>query len=121
MTKAAIILYLILMIVNLSCRNTIDTGFRYQDETRVPANAKSLVDKIQGIWGIIGDETASFVIREDRIIYPEIDAGFRYYLKNDSIKIKYGEGEQVFAVHIENPDTLILTGNERRVYYRYKE
>jgi len=119
MTKAAIILYLILMVVNLSCRNTIDTGFRYQAET--PTDAKSLVDKIQGIWGMPGDETASFVIREDRIIYPEIDAGYRYYLKKDSIKIKYGEGEQVFALHIEHPDTLILTGNERRVYYRYKE
>ena len=107
------------MVVVLSCRNTIDTGFRSQAET--PASAKSLVDKIQGIWGMMGDETASFIIRKDRIIYPEIDAGYRYYLKNDSIKIKYGEDEQVFAVHIENPDTLILTGNERRVYYRYRE
>ena len=32
-----------------------------------------------------GEERASFVIREDEIVYPEIDAGYRYRLDNDSI------------------------------------
>ena len=107
------------MLVLLSCRNA---GFR---NTAVmdsaPGSSPGLADKIQGIWGISGEETASFVIREDKIIYPEIDAGYRYSLKNDSIKIKYDEDERVFALHIQGPDTLILTGNEKQVYYRYKE
>ena len=119
--KAAIIPSLILSIAVFSCRNAIHGSIGFQPGvTGAIASTKSMADKIQGIWGMAGDETASFVIREDKIMYPEIDAGYRYYLKNDSITIKYDEYERAFALHIQGTDTLILTGNEKRVYYRYR-
>jgi hypothetical protein len=90
----------------------------------MPASQNStgnLVDKIQGIWARTGDETASFVIREGKIMYPEIDAAYNYYVSNDSIKIQYSENEHVFALHMQGADTLILNGHEKWIYFRYKE
>jgi hypothetical protein len=61
------------------------------------------------------------VIREGKIMYPEIDAAYSYYVSNDSIKIQYNENEHAFALHMQGADTLVLKGREKLIYFRYRE
>jgi len=82
--------------------------------------AHLLTNKLQGLWGIAGDENALFVIVNDRIIYPEIEAAFPYYWKNDSLNIKHDGYEDVFSVSMRGTDTLVLTGHKKQVYVRFK-
>ena len=110
------------MVVSLSCHTAIPPDHRFQANMPGSQNGTgNLVDKIQGIWARTGDETASFVIREDKIMYPEIDAAYSYYVSNDSIKIQYSEKEHAFALHMQGADTLILNGRQTWIYFRYKE
>ena len=132
MKKAAAIISSFLTFLLLSCgnigshdNNRTNTAIHLpaQGAVAVPdgvITAHLLTNNLQGLWGIAGDENALFVIVNDRIIYPEIEAAFRYYWKNDSMKIKHDGYEDVFSVSMRGPDTLVLTGNKKQVYIRFK-
>jgi len=132
MKKAVAILCCFLAILLLSCANmgrqdsnSINTGIHLPAKDPIIApdgvvTAHLLTNNLQGLWGIAGDEGASFVILGNRIIYPEIEAAYRYYWKNDSMKIRYNGYEEVFSVSMRGTDTLVLTGNKKQIYVRFK-
>lgn len=112
MKKAAAIICSFLIFFLLSCGSS-------RHDNRINA-AHLLTAKLQGLWGIAGDENAIFVIVDDRIIYPDIEAAYPYYWKNDSMKIRHNGYEDVYSVSMRGPDTLVLTGSKKQVYVRFK-
>jgi len=75
---------------------------------------------ILGIWAMLGEQNANFEIEKDKILYPEQSKSYKYKIVKDSIKIKYGSFEGVYAVRMRGTDTLILTGDQETIYYRFK-
>ena len=132
MKKAVTIICSFLAFLLLSCanmgrhdNNRTNTGIYLPAQVPLAApdgvvTVHTHTNNLQGLWAVAGDEGATFVILGDKIIYPEIEAAYRYYLKNDSIKIRYNGYEDVFSVRMHGPDTLVLTGNKKQVYVRFK-
>jgi hypothetical protein len=75
---------------------------------------------ILGTWAMVGMENASFVIETNNIVYPESSASYRYSLVNDTLKIQYDDYVGSFAIKLKNKDTMLLSGTEEQVYYRFK-
>jgi hypothetical protein len=86
-------------------------------------SAKTIREKMLGFWSLVGEENASFEIKNDKLYYPEHFKSYRYLMKEDSIRIKYDDYEGVFFVKMKGMDTLILSGDddEEHVYYRFRK
>ena len=80
----------------------------------------AIIEKILGIWGIVGDENASFDIQKNKFFYPESSKSYKYKIVNDSLKIKYDDYEGAFLIKMKGKDTLVLIGDEEQTYYRFK-
>jgi len=74
-----------------------------------------------GIWAAVGEENASFVIDGKKITYPQSFKSFYYFLHKDSLTIQYDDFQETYLVRIRPTDTLILIGNEKQVFYRFKK
>ncbi len=85
---------------------------------RSPAAA---MPDLLGSWAGTGDGKTSFQIQENYIFYPENFKQYKYSLEHDSLKIKFDDYEGVFAIKMNGRDTLILTGDERQVFHRFKK
>ena len=90
-----------------------------------PAKGKitgtALKSKIEGIWAYIGEENATFVIEDSTIFYPDHGATYKYFLAGDSLKIKFDDYDGNYLVKMRGPDTLVTTGDEEHVYFRFKK
>jgi hypothetical protein len=78
-------------------------------------------DKLLGFWALLDDENASFEIKKGKIFYPEFSKSYKYQIIGDSMKIKYDDYEDMFAFKMRGIDTLVLTGDDEQVYYRFKK
>lgn len=78
-------------------------------------------DKILGFWALVGDDNASFEIKKGKIFYPEFSRSYKYQIIGDSMKIKYDGYEDMFSFKMRRIDTLVLTGDDEQVYYRFKK
>jgi hypothetical protein len=76
-------------------------------------------DRILGIWVAVGEENATFVIGKDSIEYPDQNLSYKYRLIGDSMHIHYDGYDGNYSVTMKGGDTLVLTGDERQVYYRH--
>ena len=81
----------------------------------------SIKENIVDIWAYVGDENATFVITKDKITYPDQNKSYNYMLKGDSIRIKFEGYDGSYLVRTKGSDTLVLVGDEKQVYYRFKE
>lgn len=101
-------------------RSVVDTVVRgaNQHETSI-ANTKP--GNILGVWKLTGEENSSFVIEEKEIVYPDFNSNYKYEVKGDSLKIKFQGYEGAYQIEFNGPDTLILIGDEKQVYYRTEE
>ena len=87
----------------------------------IKAQPKSdLANKILGIWASVGMENASFVIEKKKISYPETFTSYKYSLFKDSLKIKYDDYTGSYLIRMKGADTLVLSGDEEQIYYRFK-
>jgi hypothetical protein len=86
-----------------------------------PHSPAAAMPDVLGVWAGPADENASFVIKEGSIYYPDHFKEYKYKLEHDSIKIEYGDYEGAFAIKMNGTDTLILSGDERQVFYRFKK
>jgi len=78
-------------------------------------------DKILGAWAAVGDENATFVIGKGKITYPDHNASYQYVLTNDSLHIKFEGYDGNYLVKMRGSDSLVLIGDERQVFYRFKK
>ena len=81
----------------------------------------NISSKILGAWALVGSENATFVIEKQKIVYPETFTSYKYYLSKDSIKIKYDDYIGSYLIKIKGSDTLILSGDEEQVYFRFQK
>jgi hypothetical protein len=63
---------------------------------------------------------ATFVITKDKITYPDQNAAYKYSLVDDSMHIKFDGYDGNYLVQTKGSDTLVLVGDERQIYYRFK-
>ena len=84
-----------------------------QDEQQVNSN-------LMGSWSLPGEKNASFQILEKTIYFLDQPKKYAYKIQNDSLKIKYDNYETAFLVSMKGSDTLIFEGDDRQVYYRFK-
>lgn len=75
---------------------------------------------LMGSWSLAGEKNASFQILEKTIYFLDQPKKYAYKIQNDSLKIKYDNHETAFAVSMKGSDTLIFEGDDRQVYYRFK-
>jgi len=80
---------------------------------------RPLKSRIKGIWANVGDENASFVIKDSTIFYPDHNSTHKYILKGDTVKIKYDGFVGRFLISMRGNDTLVMKGDEESVYYRF--
>jgi len=83
------------------------------------SETRPLKSRIKGIWAIVGDENATFVIKDSTIFYPDQNGTYKYSLKGDSIKIKYEGFVGRFLIRMRGNDTLVTKGDEETVYFRF--
>jgi len=74
-----------------------------------------------GVWAAVGDENASFVIDGKKISYPQSFRSYPYLLHKDTLTIQYDDYKLVSLVRFRSKDTLILTADEKQVFYRFKK
>src|SRR5664279_485223 len=84
-----------------------------QEEEQVNAN-------LIGSWSLAGEKNASFQILEKTIYFLDQPKQYLYKIQKDSLKIKYDNYETGFLVSMKGSDTLIFEGDDRQVYYRFK-
>lgn len=84
-----------------------------RDEEQVNAN-------LMGSWSLPGEKNASFQILEKTIYFLDQPRKYTYTVQNDSLKIKYDNYTTAFLVSMKGNDTLIFEGDDRQVYYRFK-
>jgi hypothetical protein len=95
-------------------------------DTSKPKGADSAKSKystksdVIGIWAPIGEQNAAFDIQKDRIVYPEDLKDYKYEIIKDSIRFNYGRYKVTSKVELRSRDTLVLTGSDTQVYYRFK-
>jgi hypothetical protein len=75
---------------------------------------------LMGSWSLAGEKNASFQILEKTIYFLDQPKKYAYTIQNDSLKIKYENYESAFLVSMKGSDTLIFEGDDRQVYYRFK-
>jgi hypothetical protein len=97
-----------------------DTSVSVNDTAR-KRTINDMGEKLPGIWAAVGDENATFVITKGKIAYPGKNKSFKYALKDDSLHIRYDGYDRNYLVTTRGSDTLILTGDEKQVYYRFKK
>ena len=75
---------------------------------------------IIGAWIFDGDSTgnASFEIRKNEIYYPEHFKSYKFWVKNDTLIIKYEDYSDTSEIKMPNNDSLTLTGMEEQHYHR---
>lgn len=108
---------------NIVASTSLDTPLtRVQDTQKSTAGETTeLKEAILGIWTGGADENAAFVIKKDRIEYPDVPATYKYTLSADSMKIFYEDYADVFAIEMKGADTLVMTGGgEKQMFYRMK-
>jgi len=76
--------------------------------------------ELLGVWARSGEKTASFEILENSIYYTDQGRDYSYHLQFDTLKIKQQANEIAYQVTMNGTDTLILDGEKRNVYYRFK-
>jgi hypothetical protein len=105
---------------NLKKSDTIiRSGF--EKDSSVKAPVENILNKqILGIWAFVGDVNATFIIAKDTISYPDQNKSFKYLLTHDSLYIKFDGYDGSYLIKMKNIDTMILTGDEVQIYYRYK-
>jgi hypothetical protein len=87
----------------------------------VPSNiARPLKSRIKGIWAAVGEENATFVIKDSTIFYPDHNDTYKYSLKADSIFIRFDGFVGRYLIRMHGNDTLITRGDDKQVYYRFK-
>lgn len=75
---------------------------------------------LMGSWSLPGEKNASFQILEKTIYFLDQPKKYAYTVQNDSLKIKYDNHESAFLVSMKGSDTLIFEGDDRQVYYRFR-
>ena len=95
----------------------------YKDTRAATAPAGNTTNRlarnIQGYWNIGGEIGAVFIIKEARVIIPEMEAEYPFTLQGDSMQIDYGKHKDIFIVGMRGSDTLVLTGPRRYIYSRF--
>jgi|GEM_PF-1999972 len=76
---------------------------------------------LQGIWAAVGEDNASFVIKGSRINYPQSFRTYPFSLSRDTLIIQYDDYQGRFQVRLHTRDTLILIGDEKQFFYRFKK
>ena len=76
---------------------------------------------LQGIWAAVGEDNASFVIKGSRINYPQSFRTYPFSLSRDTLIIQYDDYQGRFQVRLHTKDTLILIGDEKQFFYRFKK
>jgi hypothetical protein len=87
-----------------------------------PGSAKSKYSTktdVLGAWAPIGEQNAAFDIQKSRIIYHEDLKDYKYEIIKDSIRFYYGRYKVTCKVELKGRDTLVLTGPDTQVYYRF--
>jgi hypothetical protein len=74
-----------------------------------------------GIWAAVGEENASFVIDGKKITYPDSFKSFPYFLNKDTLTIQYDDYQLKSLVRLRSPDTLIMIGDEKQLFYRFNK
>lgn len=104
----------------LACKSVTDQkGHGIVDTVSREQTSINPKDRILGVWTALGEENATFVIGPDSITYPDQNRSFRYAFTGDSLHIRFDEYEGHYSVAKIGPDTLIMMGDERQVFYRY--
>jgi hypothetical protein len=105
----------------------LESGEKFSDDTVRPKRIDSIKSEYPtkkdflGAWAVIGEQNAAFDIQKNRIIYPEDTKVYKYEIINDSIKIDYGWYKVICKVEFQSKDTMILTGHDTVVYYRFRQ
>ncbi|MDO6432571.1 hypothetical protein Q4E93_18340 [Flavitalea sp. BT771] len=100
-----------------SCVSHIST----QDTTpRVVEQRLNNPAMLQGIWAAVGEDNAAFVIKGSKINYPQSFRTFPFFLSRDTLVIQYDDYQGRFQVRLHTKDTLILIGDEKQFFYRFK-
>jgi len=87
-------------------------------------SAKVLINKslILGIWTDGQTENATFEIDKDSIYYVDSFQKFKYQIFGDSILIKFDGFDNTSKIEKVTNDSLILRqGNERMIFWKFKE
>lgn len=107
----------------IAVKSVLDTSINNVLKDSLPKQepGNELANKILGTWALIDMENTSFVIEKKKISYPETFTSYKYSLVGDSLKIKYDGYTGSYLVRMSGADTLILTGDEEQVYYRFRQ
>jgi hypothetical protein len=112
--------YLILLLPLLSCGVS---GWKGGDAGAGPTtnnyDSVPVMPVFTGVWAGVGDENAAFLITDSTIEYPE-HGSYSYRLVGDSIAIQYDGYEMRFEAKLKGADTLLMSGDTRQVFYRFK-
>jgi len=90
--------------------------YKFTDKVASPVPAI-----LQGIWAAVGEGNASFVIKGSRINYPQSSRTYPFSLSRDTLIIQYDDYQGRFQVRLHTRDTLILIGDEKQFFYRFKK
>lgn len=116
----------------VSCNSKDQTKSNYKDSANIDTylinkqktdsldyRDSTLNENILGVWGIIGEHKASFVIDKKKIFYPEKDTYYSYKIINDSLNITDEDFDITFKIKLNiTNDTLVLTGEEIHKFRR---
>jgi hypothetical protein len=92
----------------------------YSEEKPSQTNSEIQIN-ILGNWALVGTSATTFVIEKKEIFYPEASVSYAYKMAKDTLRIKYDDYEGIFLIRKPHADTLILTGGDVQVYYRFKK
>jgi hypothetical protein len=98
-----------------------DAGTNSSKSKKAVEQKNDFANQILGIWAFVGSENATFVIKKKEIYYVDEFTSYKYSIINDSLKIKYPDDLGAFKIKMKGLDTLILSGDEDQVYYRFND
>lgn len=122
----------LIIILLYSCNEKDQIKSNYKDSVAINTQLKdkpkvdilniqdsTLNENLLGVWGIIGEHKASFIMDRKQIFYPEKDVYYSYKITKDSINIIYEDFDATFKINLnKSNDTLILIGDETHKFRR---
>jgi hypothetical protein len=76
---------------------------------------------LQGIWAAFGEDNATFIIKGKKITYPDSFKSYPFSLSKDTLIIQYDDFQGKYLARLHTKDTLILVGDEKQRFYRFKK
>jgi hypothetical protein len=120
--KHIVLSWIIIQILFISCQNK--TANKLSSNVKIAVSVDSVINSLEGAWGVDSNRVANFAIYGDSIYYPDPNLKYKFSLIKDTLIINTGNGErQKIVISYLTNDSLILyypNAERKIIYYKRK-